>query len=388
MSKVKDNITLLIVTKGWLYTLDIINSDRYRDLIKEYNIFLIHRVSERKYSRYQMDGLQLYGCYIPELISRSNILSNLYYLIYSVITGVVIFYTKPKKFDVVISYNPLASGIVALLVALFTRTKLIIEVNGCFDNKLIWGDELKTFAGKIKFHLTQLIIPLVLKFSDGIKLQFDTQIDTFRWIDIKSKLFFFHSYVPVSRLQASEMQGDYVLFLGHPWDIKGVDVLIKAFNAISEQIPSGIYLRIIGYFPEPDLTMLTNLVGGNPKIHIEKAVFHKEAMEIMSRARMVVQPSRTEGVPRVLLEAMAQKKPIVSTKVGGIPTYVKDGETGLLVESDDIEALAHAILKLLNDTRLAQHLAENAWRHANTVLSEENHVRQYSHMIKEVLYER
>lgn len=381
----KDKIALLIITKGILYNLDMVNSDRYDDLRKEHDIFLIHRVADQKFRRFQVNGFQLYGCYIPDLIVRSNLLSNLYYLVYSVVAGVVIFYTKPKKFEVVISYNPLASGIVALLVAIFTRTKLIIEINGNFASKLIWENQLETVAGKIKFHLTQIIIPLVLKFADGIKLLYDTQIDAFRWIGIKNKIFRFHEYVPVSRLQASEQQGDYVLFLGYPWDIKGVDVLIKAFNAISQQVPSGIYLRIIGYFPEPALSMLAQLAGGNPKIHIEKAVFHNEAMAIMARAKMVVLPSRTEAMGRVLLEAMAQKKPIIATRVDGVPTYVKHKITGLLVESDDVISLGAAILKLLNDNKLAMELAENAFNHVHLELNESSYMKQYSRMIREVI---
>jgi len=384
MSLDRNKISLLIITKGILYSLDTVNSDKYNYLRQEFDGYLIHRVADPKFRRLQLDGFQLYGCYIPELIARSNLLSNLYYLVYSVFAGVYIFYTKPKKFDVVISRNPLASGIAAVLVVLFTRTKLIIEVNGNFASKLIWENQLETLAGKIKFHLTQIIIPLVLKFADGIKLLYDTQIDAFRWIGIKSKTFRFHEYVPVSRLQASEQQGDYVLFLGHPWDIKGVDVLIKAFNAISEHVPSGIYLRIIGYFPEPDLSMLRTLAGGNPKIHIEKAVFHNEAMLIMSQAKMVVLPSRTEAMGRVLLEAMAQKKPLVASRVDGIPTYVKHGETGLLVEPDNDQALGQAILTLLNDASYAQQLAENACHYVNTVLTEENYMKQYSYMINEV----
>ena len=129
---------------------------------------------------------------------------------------------------------------------------------------------------------------------------------------------------------------------------------------------------------------MTQLAGGNPKIHIEKAVFHNEAMLIMAQAKMVVLPSRTEAMGRVLLEAMAQKKPLVASRVDGIPTYVKHGETGLLVEPDNELALGQAILTLLNDASYAQQLAENARHYVNTVLTEEIYMKQYSYMINEV----
>src|SRR5207248_1164577 len=69
-------------------------------------------------------------------------------------------------------------------------------------------------------------------------------------------------------------------------------------------------------------------------------------------------PSEMEGLPLVVLEAMAQGKPVVATAVGGTPELVVHGETGLLVQPGDVEALAAALAQLLADPEQARRMGE------------------------------
>jgi glycosyltransferase involved in cell wall biosynthesis len=64
-----------------------------------------------------------------------------------------------------------------------------------------------------------------------------------------------------------------------------------------------------------------------------------------------------DGIPTVLIEAMAMEIPVVATRVSGIPELVVDGETGLLVAPDDAAALAEALARLLRDQNMARRLA-------------------------------
>jgi len=69
-------------------------------------------------------------------------------------------------------------------------------------------------------------------------------------------------------------------------------------------------------------------------------------------------PSSVEGLPLVVLEAMAQGKPVVATAVGGTPELVVDGETGLLVPPGDAGALADALEEILRDPELARRFGD------------------------------
>lgn len=87
------------------------------------------------------------------------------------------------------------------------------------------------------------------------------------------------------------------------------------------------------------------------------AGFRRDVPELLQRMRIVCLTSHTEGTPNVVLEAMAAGRPVVATRVGGVPELITDGVNGLLVEPGDAEGLARAIVRLLDDPDLAQRLA-------------------------------
>jgi glycosyltransferase involved in cell wall biosynthesis len=88
------------------------------------------------------------------------------------------------------------------------------------------------------------------------------------------------------------------------------------------------------------------------------AGYRPDATALLAELDVFVLPSWVEGLPIVVLEAMAQRKPVVATPVGGTPELVADGETGLLVPPRDPEALAAALRRLLEDPDLARRLGE------------------------------
>ena len=67
---------------------------------------------------------------------------------------------------------------------------------------------------------------------------------------------------------------------------------------------------------------------------------------------MLVLPSFAEGVPVVLMEAMASRLPVIASRVAGVPELVEDGVSGLLVPPGDVEAVAGALARLLGDASL------------------------------------
>jgi len=70
-----------------------------------------------------------------------------------------------------------------------------------------------------------------------------------------------------------------------------------------------------------------------------------------------------DGIPVVLMEAMSQRVPVVSTRLSGIPELVRHGDTGLLATPSNAESLADELLRLVQNAALASHLVENAGLH-------------------------
>jgi glycosyltransferase involved in cell wall biosynthesis len=168
----------------------------------------------------------------------------------------------------------------------------------------------------------------------------------------------------------------------HP--IKGHKFLIEAFAKLYEiKLSQTIKLLIVGKGP-----LLEDLRQLACKLGVEKDViftgFIPELPLALSLIDIFVHPSINEGMSIVMMEAMALGKPIVTTRVGGTPELVKDEETGLLVPSQDSEALAGAISKLLKNPDLINKMGEKARQRVMDNFTIEKTVRNYENLYKEL----
>ncbi len=142
-----------------------------------------------------------------------------------------------------------------------------------------------------------------------------------------------------------------LLFCGRlngPREQKGIDVLLNSLPLVVRQ--HDVVLLIIGTGPRLDqYRALAEELDLSPSVRFLGFVEHDEMPEQYARADVFVLPSRREGFPLVLPEALASGLPVVATGVGGVPEIIADGETGLLVAPEDPHALAEAINSLLSD---------------------------------------
>jgi glycosyltransferase involved in cell wall biosynthesis len=90
--------------------------------------------------------------------------------------------------------------------------------------------------------------------------------------------------------------------------------------------------------------------------------FRRDVHALVAHADAVLIPSRHEGLPYVLLEAMMLGVPVVASRIGGLAEVLRDGETGLLVPVGSPEALCRAVASLLDDADLRRQLAGAASR--------------------------
>jgi len=112
--------------------------------------------------------------------------------------------------------------------------------------------------------------------------------------------------------------------------------------------------------------------------------FRDDMEEIYSLLDIFVLPSLTEGLPMVLLEAMAAQKPVVATRVGAVPRVVQDGHSGLLILPGDVESLAEAIMDLLKDSQRAQHLAQKGYERVRDHFSAKRMAEKYIKVYEDV----
>lgn len=148
-----------------------------------------------------------------------------------------------------------------------------------------------------------------------------------------------------------------VLYVGRFDYLKGTDLLFAALAQARQQC-SALNCVLIGAPEDKFASQLTEFISANSDwVTYKGPLTQDQVFTEMARADMLVLPSRTETLPRVLIEAQAIGLPQIATDVGGIAEIVKHDETGLLVPSDDATSLAHAIIRLCQNHELRYKMA-------------------------------
>ncbi len=324
--------------------------------------------------------------YHPFVVPQHTLEKNIKYL-WTYIKKARELYEKNGKYDVIIAPTPLISGITALIVGKFMGAKVIIEVNGNFESAFKYGrmgEPDATLIDSIKEAFSKVIIPLVLKKADVVKLLSDNQLEPFRLDTNKMNVRVFSSFVPVQKfIEHPRSDGKYILMIGFPWYLKGVDILIKAFNMISHDFPE-YRLKVIGWCPE-GRDYYEGLAEENPRVELCDPVYYHEVIPIMANSSLYVLASRTEAMGRVLVEAMACRKPIIASNVGGVYSIVSHGYNGLFFEKENVEDLADKMRFMLSHPEEAQRLADNGFQYVQEHLTEECYIMRYRDMIHDAL---
>lgn len=169
-----------------------------------------------------------------------------------------------------------------------------------------------------------------------------------------------------------------VAFAGRLVAEKGVNVLIQAFRRVCTQVPQA-KLIIAGQGVEADKLRAIAEAGGITNNVIWLGHLPREEMEThFDTAWVQVVPSLwAEPFGNVTTEAMMRGTAVIASTVGAQPEIVKDGETGLLVPPNDVEALTAALLRLLLNADLAEQMGQAGHQRALTDFSEERRTEQF-----------
>lgn len=149
-----------------------------------------------------------------------------------------------------------------------------------------------------------------------------------------------------------EAGGKRVLFIGRLSALKGPMTLLDAFARVLADHPSA-ELTLIGDGPERAVLEERALaLGCEAQVRFTGYLSQSDVADALAQADLFVLPSLAEGVPVVLMEAMASRIPVVTTRITGVPELVEDGVAGRLVPPGDTNALAGVIAALLADPGL------------------------------------
>jgi len=211
----------------------------------------------------------------------------------------------------------------------------------------------------------------------------------------RDKVVTIHNGVNRERLQpvngAAEMRRELQITENQPLigtagrmvPVKGYDLLLKAAEYIVEDSPQVMFI-IAGDGPlKEDLQRKSVEMG--LENNVKFIGFREDIIDILNCLDVFVMSSHHEGIPMVLLEAMAMQKPVISTAVGGIKEIIQDNVSGLLVKPGDFKSLALACMIMLNRQEIRTQLSLGAVKRIRDEFSVEVQKERILNLYRQVL---
>jgi colanic acid/amylovoran biosynthesis glycosyltransferase len=161
------------------------------------------------------------------------------------------------------------------------------------------------------------------------------------------------------RPASADTQRTELLYVGSLAAPKGQLILIAALDRLIKEGRTQIHLRLVGDGPmRPHLEHMIAERNLTPHVTLEGACNQDRVLEFYREASLFVLPSFAEGVPVVLMEAMAMEIPCIATWIAGVPELIRHGIDGWLIPPGNEHEFAAAIAKLIGDPELRQRLGQ------------------------------
>jgi glycosyltransferase involved in cell wall biosynthesis len=263
--------------------------------------------------------------------------------------------------DAIMAESPYSAA-ASLVGRAFTRgqrPQIIVEIHGDWRTATrLYGSPTR----RVLSPLADAVGRLALRRGDAVRgLSSFTEglVEEVRGIPVTAS---FVAYVDLSAFTAKPVaplpEQPTALFVGMLEAYKNVDGLVAAWRKVVAELPEA-RLVIVGKGARRSL--VDELVAELPDNveHVEQLP-PEEVADRMDAATVLLLPSRSEGLPRVVMEAFARGRGIVGSRAGGIPDAARDEQEALLVDSEGVDGLARALVRVLSDRELAEKLARNA----------------------------
>jgi glycosyltransferase involved in cell wall biosynthesis len=241
-----------------------------------------------------------------------------------------------------------------------SRTKLILDVQGDWhETTRLYGSPLRRLLNPAN----DALAPVAVRGADAVRTVSRQTTGLVRSLGV-SPAAVFPSYVDaeafLDRPPTPLPERPRALFVGVLERIKAFDTLVEAWRRAAPRVPEAT-LHVVGRGSMSDRAEL--LVAALPEqTRWSQHLSAEEVAAAMDDAWLVCLPSRTEGLPRVALEAASRGRAIIGGNRAGTPDVVSDDTNGLLVDPDDAEALAEALVRILSDRAYAERLGAAARR--------------------------
>lgn len=281
-----------------------------------------------------------------------------------------------KEVDVILSFQSV--GILTVFLSCLLKRKSVVYVGGNPQEALFEGRSsfsrllaiISILLWRIHIHLTTEVVAI----SPSIPRNFNMKKKThYAYVRLLNQEF---------RITKPFMERRNIIgYVGRLEDKKGVLELVDAFSLIRQNVDAHLLVvgegtlreQIENVMDRKELLSSVTLTGWVSNVH-----------EYLNEMRLLVLPSKTEGTPSVILEAMACGTPVLATPTGDIEYLIKDDSRGFLLESIESIDMSRKIVELLSEPRALSQAAENASVWVKTNFSLEQIMDQWRKIFNEL----
>ena len=262
---------------------------------------------------------------------------------------------KRTKAQVVFTQSPYeAAAALAGRRAVRSDARVIVELHGDWRTATrLYGSRLRRLLEPV----TEPIARAALRRADGVRTISDYTSGLVRPLG-REPASVFPAYVDLAaflaRPPAPLPDAGTVLFVGVLERYKGVDVLAAAWRKVARRVPHA-QLLVVGDGPEAPIVerLCADLPG---VVRWQRRLSQDDVVSALDDSALLVLPSRSEGLPRIVIEAFCRGRAVIGTAAGGIPDIVEDRASGLVVPPENPDALAHALIQCLEDRPFLERL--------------------------------
>jgi len=230
----------------------------------------------------------------------------------------------------------------------------------------------------------KMMIDFPYAYADYIVLYSPYLITEFHLEPFREKILFAHEhFINFGQFKITSSlrnRSPIIGFIGRISEEKGVKNFVRALRHI-HAVCGDVQFFIGGDGPQIDevksLIKEENLEG---LVELSGWIAHDNLPAYLNQFRLLVVPSYTEGLPNIVLEAMACGTPVLATPVGGIPDIIEDGKTGFLMETNSPECIAKNVVRALRSPDL-ERTADTAWQFIQNNYSFDQTSRQWKSII-------
>jgi glycosyltransferase involved in cell wall biosynthesis len=296
---------------------------------------------------------------VPQQLPRLRVLS-----FYARLPGIVADELRLFRPEVIIAKGPHdAFAVLPVWRRARPRPKLLVELHGDWRTApRLYGSSLR----RLYSGLADRAALYALRRADGTRAVSEWTASlateaTGRWpLSVFPTFFDLRSFTDLPLEPLPERPA--AAWIGALQHIKDPRLLADAWRLAAART-SAARLVVVGQGPlQPVVAELARDVPG--RVELISRLAPAEVARLLDDSTMLAVSSASEGYPRVIMEAFARGRPVVATRVGGIPDLVETGTNGVLVEPGDADALADALVRVLEDRQFAERLSRGALQSA------------------------